>query len=114
MRRRTHLPLWDSRGRLESQRWRSAHAHVVGGNTEFLLGFWVSRRRMNAVAGLAWLLYGAYETAIQLHVPSLCSGDCSIRVDLLLIYPLLFLISVAGLVAPIRWQRMRARRKVAA
>jgi hypothetical protein len=44
-------------------------------------------------AGIAWLLYGVYEFGIKQRW--LCSGECNIRVDLLLIYPVL----VIGLVA---------------
>lgn len=46
-----------------------------------------------------WGLYGVYEGLIQFGV--ICSGECNIRVDLLLIYPLLLLTSVIaiGLVA---------------
>jgi hypothetical protein len=44
-------------------------------------------------AGSAWLLYGVYEFGIKQRW--LCSGECNIRVDLLLIYPVL----VIGLVA---------------
>jgi hypothetical protein len=44
-------------------------------------------------AGIAWLLYGVYEFGMKQRW--LCSGECNIRVDLLLIYPVL----VIGLVA---------------
>lgn len=39
------------------------------------------RRRLLAL-GLMWLLYGGYELLIAHRV--LCSGECNIRVDLLL------------------------------
>ncbi|HEX2249969.1 MAG TPA: hypothetical protein VHH32_06440 [Gemmatimonadales bacterium] len=44
-------------------------------------------------AGIAWLVYGLYEFGMKQRW--LCSGECNIRIDLLLIYPLL----VIGLVA---------------
>ena len=50
------------------------------------LGRWRGRRTA-MVVGVIWLLYAAYETAMRLRW--LCSGECNIRVDLLLIYPLL-------------------------
>jgi formate hydrogenlyase subunit 3/multisubunit Na+/H+ antiporter MnhD subunit len=55
-----------------------------------LLGLgWRSRRRIVGVVGAIWLLYAAYETGMQQRW--LCSGECNIRIDLLLIYPLLLL-----------------------
>jgi hypothetical protein len=57
---------------------------------------WLGRRahrRVAVGAGIAWLLYAAYEFGMKRRW--LCSGECNIRVDLLLIYPLL----VIGLVA---------------
>lgn len=44
------------------------------------------------VAGVLWLVYSVYEGLIYFRI--LCSGECNIRVDLLLIYPLLILVSV--------------------
>jgi hypothetical protein len=67
----------------------------------FLAGYWGSRRPAIAVAAFAWLAYSAYETAMR--VRWLCTGECNIRVDLLLIYPLLLVISVVALVALVRW-----------
>ena len=50
------------------------------------LGRW-QRRRIAAAAGIMWLLYAAYETGMRLRW--LCSGECNIRVDILVIYPAL-------------------------
>jgi len=59
-------------------------------------GAWLWRRgRSAAVAACLWALYGGYEYLIHLRI--LCSGECNIRVDLLLIYPLLLAFSLAGL-----------------
>jgi len=71
----------------------------------FLAGYWVSRRPANAVAAGAWLAYGGYETAMRLRW--LCSRECNIRVDLLLTYPLLVLISLVAVVARVRWRLAR-------
>jgi hypothetical protein len=60
-------------------------------------------RRTAIVAGVFWLLYAAYETAMRLRW--LCSGECNIRVDLLLIYPLLLGITLVGLVSLLRTRR---------
>jgi hypothetical protein len=56
-----------------------------------------SRRMLPWVVAVAWLLYTAYETAMARRI--LCSGDCNIRVDLLLLYPVLAAISVAAAIA---------------
>jgi hypothetical protein len=66
----------------------------------FLTGYWMSRQPIVAAAGVAWLVYGAYETGMRLRV--LCTGECNIRVDLLLIYPLLLVISVVALLVLFR------------
>jgi len=39
-----------------------------------------------------WCLYGLYEYLMRFRV--LCSGDCNIRVDLLLIYPILLVLAI--------------------
>jgi len=48
------------------------------------------------VATLLWLVYTLYEFGMYLRI--LCSGECNIRVDLLLIYPLLLLMSLMALI----------------
>ena len=50
-------------------------------------------RRVAVSMGIAWLVYGLYEFSMKQRW--LCSGECNIRIDLLLIYPVL----VIGLVA---------------
>jgi hypothetical protein len=52
------------------------------------------RRSTILVAMLAWFAYFPYERAMKLRI--LCSGECNIRVDLLLLYPLLILVSILG------------------
>jgi hypothetical protein len=64
---------------------------------------WIHRRRrLLLVAGLAWAMYGGYETMMRAGV--LCSGECNIRVDLLALYPALGILSIAAVV-----QSRRAR-----
>jgi hypothetical protein len=66
-----------------------------------LVGLGRSRGRRTAiVVGVIWLLYSAYETAMRLRW--LCTGECNIRVDLLLIYPLLLALTVVGIVSLVR------------
>jgi hypothetical protein len=62
-----------------------------------------SRAGSALVAALAWLGYLLYESAIKMRW--LCSGECNIRVDLLVLYPLLLLVSVIAL-----WRGLRGRR----
>jgi hypothetical protein len=70
-----------------------------------LFGALYSRRRRPfvLVAALAWLAYFPYEQAMKLRI--LCSGECNIRVDLLLLYPLLVIVSVIAAVAFVKPQR---------
>jgi hypothetical protein len=69
-----------------------------------LVGLGLSRRRPTAiVVGVLWVLYAGYETAMRLRW--LCTGECNIRVDLLLIYPVLLALTVAGIVSLLRTRR---------
>jgi hypothetical protein len=64
------------------------------------------RRRPSVwAAGAAWLAYAAYETAMAKRI--LCSGECNIRVDLLLIYPALLALSLVAAFAAFRAGRFR-------
>ena len=64
-----------------------------------VLLLWLGRvagRCTAAAVGMLWLLYAVYETGMQRRW--LCSGECNIRIDLLVIYPVLVLgVAVAGL-----------------
>lgn len=65
----------------------------------FGLIFFKIRGKLIGVTAILWLLYSIYETLMFLRIT--CSGDCNIRVDLLLIYPLL-IIFTAGALSQIR------------
>lgn len=60
------------------------------------------RRRQSLVliVALAWLIYFPYEQAMKLRI--LCSGECNIRIDLLLLYPFLTLISIIAVIIYIK------------
>ena len=73
-------------------------AAVVGGAL-MALGRW-KRRRAVVGAGALWLLYAAYETGMRLRW--LCSGECNIRIDLLVIYPLLLVALVIAAASLLR------------
>jgi hypothetical protein len=62
-------------------------------------------RRAAAVAGIVWLLYAVYETGMKQRW--WCTGECNIRVDLLLVYPLLLILTVVGVVSLLRKGRAR-------
>ena len=70
----------------------------------FFALYWARRRALVFVAGVTWLLYAAYESAMRARI--LCSGECDIRVDLLVLYPMLIVVSAAALVAA-AWPRRR-------
>lgn len=61
----------------------------------FIVLFTISKSRLVLIAGLLWLAYFPYEYGMKLRI--LCSGECNIRIDLLLLYPVLILVSLAGL-----------------
>lgn len=53
------------------------------------------------IAAVVWLLYAVYEYLIGSGV--LCDANCNIRVDLILIWPLVWLASLFGIYAPGQW-----------
>lgn len=63
----------------------------------------VKRRMLPGVVATIWAAYGYYEYLMQTRV--LCTGECNIRIDLLLIYPLLLLISVWAAVSSLKRTR---------
>jgi hypothetical protein len=72
-----------------------ALAALVGG-VLLALGRW-RHRRIASTVGVLWILYAAWETGMRQRW--LCSGECNIRVDLLLVYPALLLGLVAAFVS---------------
>jgi hypothetical protein len=65
----------------------------------FVLGFgrWYYSYKIKIclVTAIVWGLYPVYEFWIQ----STCSGDCSIRVDLLLIVPIIITLSIKSILS---------------
>lgn len=53
------------------------------------------------IAAIAWLAYAAYEVLIASAV--LCDASCNIRVDLILIWPVLWVITLFGIYGPGQW-----------
>jgi hypothetical protein len=62
----------------------------------FFALFAAARRSLILVTALLWLAYVPYEYAMKLRL--LCSGECNIRVDLLLIYPMLVVLTLVSVV----------------
>lgn len=57
----------------------------------FLVGWRTRRVPLMILAAICWAAYGVYEYAMKLRW--LCTGECNIRVDLLLFYPILLIVS---------------------
>lgn len=66
----------------------------------FAVLFWNRRHRTSLLAAVLWALYGLYEYAMKMRI--LCSGDCNIRVDLLVIWPLLLIITAKAIFSALR------------
>lgn len=67
------------------------------------LFFGLARWRRGSVvwaAAWAWALYAVYELLMKRRV--LCSGECNIRIDLLLLHPALLVLSLVAVVALLR------------
>lgn len=60
-------------------------------------------RRVAVAAGIVWMLYAVYETGMKQRW--LCTGECNIRVDLLLVYPILLVLTVVAVASPLRTGR---------
>ena len=55
-----------------------------------------SRSRFVWIVTALWVLYAAYEFGVSIRL--LCSGECNIRVDLLLFAPVLIALTVIAIV----------------
>lgn len=62
----------------------------------FALGFFIKRTSITGLASVLWVLYAGYETLMKFRV--LCSGECNVRADLLVLCPALFLVSLAAII----------------
>lgn len=69
-----------------------------------LLLAWRRSGRTGVLAwALLWAAYAVYESLV--HARVLCSGECNIRVDLLLIYPVLLAGALWSGIAALRARR---------
>jgi hypothetical protein len=62
----------------------------------FAIAFFLKKGPLCGLASVLWVIYCAYEFLMKFRV--LCSGECNIRVDLLVLYPALFLVSLCAIV----------------
>jgi hypothetical protein len=65
-----------------------------------LVAYSTTKRRIVLATSVAWLLYTVYEYGMKRRW--LCTGECNIRVDLLLLYPVLVVMTVIAAVAAFR------------
>lgn len=73
-------------------------ALLIGG---IFLAVAIARRKVIPyITATLWFLYGIYESLMYARV--LCSGECNIRVDLLLIYPILIIATILGIISVAR------------
>ena len=66
----------------------------------FLGCYQLKRRTGILIAAICWAGYAVLETLNWLRIT--CSGECNIRVDLLVIYPALWIVSIVALVQLLR------------
>lgn len=63
----------------------------------------VRRKVLPYIAAGLWIMYGIYEGLMYARV--ICTGECNIRVDLLLIYPILLIVTILGIISALRSNR---------
>lgn len=67
----------------------------------FAVAAWRGPRPGVIVAAIVWLLYAVYEYFVANG--TLCDANCNIRVDLILLWPLVWIASLFGIYAPGQW-----------
>lgn len=63
----------------------------------FAIGAYRRRNVIPWITAALWVIYGIYESLMYAKI--LCTGECNIRVDLLMIYPLLLVVSLFGIIS---------------
>ncbi len=58
----------------------------------YLRMYFKVKAKLSLVTGVLWVMYSIYEYLMYTRV--LCTGECNIRIDLLLIYPMLLALSL--------------------
>ena len=83
-------------GILTSQPWLALIPSILFLVCAAIIKSTIPRIVLFTVAAL-WFLYFVYEYSMKYRI--LCSGECNIRIDLLIVYPLLLSASLVGLAA---------------
>lgn len=73
--------------------------------TAFGLAFAWNRRGFTLAAAIAWASYVVWELLVYTRIT--CRGDCNIRADLILIAPLLWILSIAGVLGLLMGRKRR-------
>ena len=71
----------------------------------FAAAFAWNRRALTLAAAIAWGLYALHESLVYMRIT--CSGDCNIRADLILMAPILWIVSLVGIVALLMGRQRR-------
>ena len=71
----------------------------------FGLAFAWNRRGVTLAAAIAWVLYAVWELLVYARIT--CRGDCNIRADLILLYPVLWMLSIAGVLGLLMGRKRR-------
>jgi len=58
----------------------------------YLRMYFKVKAKISLLTGILWIIYSIYEHLINTRL--LCTGECNIRIDLLVIYPLLLAMSL--------------------
>lgn len=66
----------------------------------FAIAAYLRGKVLPGVIAALWAAYGVYEYLMYARV--LCTGECNIRIDLLVIYPVLLIATIAGIVSLVR------------
>ena len=85
-------------------------ATIIG--AVFIFVYIWTKVKFALVTGVLWIVYSIYEYLMYARI--LCSGECNIRVDLLLIYPVLILVSViTAVLVLLKKRKIRKQRNMA-
>lgn len=69
-------------------------AAIIG--TIFIIMYLKYKTRSSIITAETWIIYSVYEYLMYFRI--LCSGECNIRIDLLLIYPILLVLSAFAII----------------
>lgn len=69
----------------------------------FLTFYFKQKHGPILLVAIIWAAYTVYE--FLMHARILCTGECNIRVDLLVIYPLILAVSIIAIVSIFRSRR---------